>query len=556
MAAILRKQVFPLFFLLATTGANLYSLPAQKILRSGDPVYDALTSLSMEEAKVFGDGSLITAAGALQILEALDRDSLSAPGRALYDSTLEYLNGDGSFSLKNDVLSFAVDPALQPEIYYKTNEALPWIYDRYEREPFISLPVRFGLASYVALETDVYFGENRMLSNAHDNYFNFPLDKIIDGVQPIDTNMPKFAYISAGFPFSKKFGVNFRLGLGDNQAGRTETGSIILSDTMRGTSFAALNFYSPWIAYSAEVLQLEVLKYLYLHHFQIQIFNRVNVSLIEGVMVNAPLELRYFNPAAIYHGFTAWESYDGYNVQVEGSNDNYKERNSRIGSLLGLYFDARPWRHGRFYGLYAMNQFEIPSERKNGNSTVPDGMAFQAGYEGKLPLGSGYLSFGLEGIYTYPYMYILSGRGWSYYRESLEVSNPPVREWVGSPFGPDSIAGTIWGGYEAEAWFVKLSYLCLAQGENSSPSIFELPGNEFYSNSREETEKTSPSGTAAVSHRITVEGSWTPEKWLRVYIRPAYQTVRNYAHEDGRLEQGFELSLGACFKPMYLVKKR
>jgi hypothetical protein len=320
-----------------------------------------------------------------------------------------------------------------------------------------------------------------MLGEAHDNYTNFPFDKFLDGVQSVDSNIPRRAYMSAGLPIRQTMGINFRLGIGDDTFGRSKTGSVILSDNMRGVGYASLQFYSPYIKYAADVMELEVTKYLYLHHLQFNITRRFSFALVEGVMVNAPFEIRFLNPAMIFHSFSAWKTYADYNEQVGNDEaDGYfadNPGNSRIGSLLGLSLDFRPWRYGRFYGLAAMNQLEVGGERSS-SSAVPDGLAFQLGYESFFPVSAGYWHFGIEGVYTYPYMYILAHKNWSFYRELREVSTPrddPIREWAGSPFGPDSIALNVWAGFRRRHWSAAGSFLVLVQGETASTDVFDRP---------------------------------------------------------------------------------
>ncbi|MDR0450913.1 MAG: hypothetical protein LBH26_06580 [Treponema sp.] len=555
----MRKTVI-LFVLCAVfaRAGRLSALPAQKILYPGDWAYQALETLSMEQRLVFLSGSSLTVIQAERMLADIDDRDLSPAGQALYERLRAYLAKPALVSRFSGLFNFDIAPALQPELYYKTSEDLPWIYGRNQRQPFAAFPLGFSISSYVAMESDLYFGENRRLSEARDNYFNFPFDKMIDGVQPIDTNMPKRAYLSIGFPFGQGFGLNFKIGLGDEILGRTSTGSVIFSDNMRGFSYGTLSFYAPFISYTASAMELEVTKYLYLHHLQLRILKRLSFGLAEGVMVNASFERRYLNPMMIFHSFSAWESYDDYNADLANHPEQYTKGESRIGSYLGITADFRPWKYGRFYGLAAMNQFQIPSEREDEDATVPDGLAFQLGYESWIPLSlrlfnrdcQGHLWFGLEGVYTYPYMYILADKGWSYYRESTEVSNGAIREWVGSPFGPDSAAGTIWAGYQdSSLWSLSLSFLYLAQGPNSDPAIFARPNREYYSRTRDQMLSRSPTGTASHTYQLSLKAEWSPLDWLSLSFRPGYRIVSNYARQEGRLEQGLELVLSARLVP-------
>ncbi|MDR1637718.1 MAG: hypothetical protein LBR93_10340, partial [Treponema sp.] len=198
---------------------GLFALPAQKILYPGDWAYDALEILSMEQRLVFLTGSSLTVIQAERMLEDMDDQELSPAGKILYDRLRAYLGKAPLVSRFSGLFNFDIAPALQPELYYKSSGDLPWIYGRNDRQPFASFPLGFSISSYVAMESDLYLGENRRLSDAGDNYFNFPFDKGIGGVQPIDTNMPKRAYLSMGFPFGQGFGLNFKIGLGDEILG-------------------------------------------------------------------------------------------------------------------------------------------------------------------------------------------------------------------------------------------------------------------------------------------------------------------------------------------------
>jgi hypothetical protein len=541
-------------FLLFFCGFVGFSLPKQKIIYPGDPIYDSLTILALEQGIVLLDASTLTVMQIEQHLERIDPDSLSPSGRYVYDQLRDTLAENGALSLGSHILRFDLDPGLQPELYFKTNDRLSWVYGRNQRLPFFPFSVAFSLSSYLTLESDLYFGENRALSDAHDNYFNFMYDKMLNGVENFDTNLPKRAYLSAGVPLGKGFGINFRLGIGDDFIGRTRTGSILLSDNMKEPSYANLTIYTPYLKYTADVMELEPTKYLYLHRIGVNVFNRLSFSMVEGVMVNAPFEIRFLNPLMIFHGLTSWETYNvpnGYNDQFGGGSGE------RVGSFLGMLFDGRFWKYGRLYGMVAMNQLEVPGERSP-TSTVPDAFAFQAGYESFLPVSSGYVHFGLEGVYTFPYMYVMESVNWSYVRESKEVSNPLHREWTGTPFGPDSIAGTLWAAYRPSApWSVALSFLMAVQGERSSTDIFDRPysnNRRYFPTTHEETLLTTPTGTPTYTYVISAEGKWSPLNWLRLSLRPAYKIVQGpprYVNATYRAEQGhgFEVSLSAQIMP-------
>ena len=531
-------------------GCLLGALPAQKVVHPGDWLYDALTALALEQGRLFFTGAPLTVDQVELMLTEINETTLSPSGMTLYERIHAALAEPGLLSFGVGALSFKADGALQPEFYFKSNKELAWNYTREERLPFLFFPLTIGISPYIALETELYLGENRMLSNAHDNYSNFPFDTMMDGVQSLDTNMPKRAYLSAGIPLWGRSGINFRLGMGEDFYGRTETGSVIFSDRVKGISYASLSFYSPSFTYSADIKQIEVNKYLYLHHLRARLFNRFSFALVEGVMVNAPFELRYLNPAMIFHGFNAWDNYKEYNTQA--GPDNLNSGNSRVGSLGALILEARLWKT-RVYGLAAMNQFEIPGIEDSEDSTVPNSLAFQLGFETALPVSSGYWRFGFEGVYTFPYMYILSHKNWSFYREFQEISNPTLFQWLGSPFGPDSIAGTLWAEYRnlPSRWSAHVSFLMLVQGENADAAVFANQ-SDAYPDTHAQARAPTPTGIPLYTWLIKAGGTWDAAPWLAFSFRGGYKIVRGHNHSPGKIEHGLELSLSVQFRPKWL----
>jgi hypothetical protein len=177
-------------------------------------------------------------------------------------------------------------------------------------------------------------------------------------------------------------------------------------------------------------------------------------------------------------------------------------------------------------------------------------MAFQLGTETYFPVSTGYWTFGVEGVYTYPYMYILANKNWSFYRESNEVSNPPIRDWVGTPFGPDSVGGTLWAGYHnASQWSASLAFLFVAQGENAETGIFDKPGNSYYPQTHGEAIANTPSGIPAYTYQISALGKWRVYDWLTLSAQTGYKVIQKFGHRHGNVEQGFEIIFSVRLTP-------
>jgi hypothetical protein len=538
-------------------GAALFAFPAQKILFPGDRAYDILAILSLEQGKVFFSDSSLTVSQFEKILSEIDEEALSPQARLRYDELREYLKSSPWFNWEYDAFSGGLDLVFQPELYYKTSEETPWIYDGHSRNALALIPMGFSLGPYISLEMDLYAGQNEYAATLHDNYVNIPLDP----VSQFDIHFPKRAYLSSGYPFGKASGVNFAIGVGDDFFGRTRTGSVILSEYLERIVYAQLSFYSPVFKYTAEVMQYEVNKYQYMHYFQVRPHRKISISLAEGVMVNAPLELRFLNPLTVFHGNEAYKTYNDYNKDLDGKvgrsdpdSSTYTVIDpvggSRIGSYFGVKIEFQPLRYFRFYGLFSMDQLQLPIEESNWEEGLtPNAMAFQAGFEAAIPAFRGHLRFGLEGVYVQPYMYVLWDKKWSFYKEVPELGQMDLNYWTGTPFGPDSIAGAFWLGYEdiPSNWSAELGFVFSAQGKRSGFDIFKDDG---YRPTHKVYDVTvPPTGTPVYTYTVKVSGSWSPKKWLELSMQPGYRIVNNYRHIEGDINHGFETALSAKFRP-------
>ncbi|MDR0301033.1 MAG: hypothetical protein LBI04_01825 [Treponema sp.] len=537
----------------------LYSLPPQKQLQSGDWAYEAIAILSREQGKVLFADSRVTVAQMEKYLEEIDADSLSESGLVIYDRLAAYLKSEPSLNLQSDAISAWFDAALQPELYYKSNEENLWIYNDHSRNHLLQLPWGFSLGKHVTAEMELYFGQNEYAATLHDNYSNIPLDPVAQ----IDIHFPKRAYVSAGLPMGKASGFNLAIGIGDNFFGRTRTGSIIVSEYLERTVFAQASVYSPAFKYTAQVLQYEVNKYHYMHYLQFRPHRKFSVGLAEGVMVNAPLELRFLNPFTIFHSYESYKTYTDYNESVgNGGDDQISDYNghSRIGSYLGIKLEFQPVRNLRFYGLFVMDVLDLPMKKTHWmEGLYPDAVGFQAGTEFSFPVRGGYWEFGLEGVYTYPYLYVMWDKGWSFYKEVPELDimkNPPLRYWTGTPFGPDTIAGTLWAGFRSSSssnWYGGFSFTFSAQGERSSLSIFDHDENagDTYRPSHLVYDVTvPPTGTPVFTYTASLHGEYTPQKWLSLTAQPGYRITVNTGHIEGEIDHGFEAAFSMRYTPL------
>ncbi|MDR0998451.1 MAG: hypothetical protein LBL70_05230 [Treponema sp.] len=555
-----------LVLLLVFFSSPLFPLPPQKTIYPGEWPYDALTALALEQKIVLFTDSMISVTQAQSMLAEIDEESLSPQGKELYRSLSSWLRGRPFISLGSGALGFEAQPSVNPEFYFRSNKDIDYRYGNNKRRPFLELPLTLSFSPWISAGMDVAAEQKLEAAFFDDNYINFPAG------DTFEFNIPRRAYLNLGVPFPFALpgelpgssGFRFALGVGENFLGRTKTGSIILSDQMKYASYGILTLYSPKIKYSANVMQLDVNKYFYFHHAEARLFKIASLSVVEGLMVNAPLELRFLNPLAIYHSFAAYSEYGNYKDDLPPGED-FDDDDSRVGSFFGMKLEVQPVKYLRVYALWALNEVQTAGEKQDDPDALkPDSMALQGGLEFILPAGAAYWSFGLEGVYTFPYVYVLRGKNWSFYKPETPQSGEDLRFWAGTPFGPDTAAGALWAGYHSSRWSLSGTLVFAAQGERSGLDIFD--GDSYHpwrtwkaraasdpagalDEALEETRLVSPSGIPSLVWQFGVALKWFPRKWISVSLEPAYTVVNNYGHIKGNTEQGFETVLSIRYTP-------
>jgi len=527
------------------------------MVQSDDWAYDALAILSREQGKVFFSDMRVTVEQMEKFLDEIDPTTLSESGLAIYDRLSEHLKSEYWLGFHSDAITGGLNLIATPEVFYKTNDKVPWIYDYHSRNYLLLIPWGFSVGPWITAEMDLNVGQNEYAAALNHNYVNIPWDP----VPQWDIHFPKRGYVSAGVPFGKASGFNFAIGIGDNFFGRTETGSIVLSDYLERTVYAQATLYSPFFKYTAQVLQYDVNKYQYMHYLQVRPHRTVSVSLAEGVMVNAPLELRFLNPFTIFHSYESYKTYTDYNEDLghyESTGDTIYDQNgdSRVGSYFGAKLEWQPIKYFRFYGLIVFDVFDLPMKKKLWMAGLfPDAMGYQAGVDFSYPVRKGYWVAGIEGVYTYPYLYVMWDKGWSFYKDVPELdrmNDPPLSYWTGTPFGPDSIAATLWTGFRSSAlWYCGLSFVFAAQGERSGLDVFDYDdADRTYRPSHSVYDVTvPPTGIPIYSYTISFRGEYYPYYWVSVAVQPGYRINVNSGHIDGLVEHGFEIALSLRFRP-------
>ncbi len=527
----------------------------QELITAGSPVYDKATAVFLESGLWnFADSVPVTIEELKFYLSEVDYDSLSESGRTSYDSIQSYF-GEENISFDSDIFNIGFEPSLSLEGYYKNNDDIAWVFDKYSRKPLVDLPLTLNASKYFTIMCDLYLWQNRCQMLKKDNYVNVPLSS-----NQFNLNFPTTAYFSTGTKVTDGFGVSFQTGLAETSVGRTLSGSVIRSEYMTGATYAQLSAYSHKIKYSASITQLNTERYFYMHKLEARPHKSLTISAIEGQLCAKPMELRFMNPLTIFHGFAPW-------------NDYSEDDDMYTSAFMGLKLSWVPVKYLRFYGLFAMTQYQTPYEKSSwGDSLTPNGLGGQAGLESYIPAKGGYFHWGIEGYYAQPYLYLKPSPNSSMVRTYTESigEQDPIYEWIGSPFGPDSIAGTAVAGYEVpEKWSVTAKYLFLVQGELADDSIFRNAGwmdetldwyalqNPYsdtannwkgYPHTAKERDQTTPTGTPQYNHRISVKMTLNPTNWMELVAQPSYVIIFNNGHIKHEKDHGFEIAAGCRIK--------
>ena len=568
-----------LFFGYAIRPAFPATINDTQLIRQDHWVYDAMAKLTMEAAIVnFTERSPLTVGELKFYLEEIAGYQLSPAGEALYQQVHNFLyTSDNWFQgllaektgFSDRVLAFSADLVLNPELYYKSNPDIDWSHTYYFVDNLLTVPVRLGISNYLSFGADIFLGMNYAGAQQNHNLSNIPIPDA--GTSTHEFTWPRFTYGAAGATFTT-WGVNALVGKEGMAIGRTETGSILYNSTFETDSFIQLNAFTRNFKYSLDTVQVSKDKYLYLHHFDVRLFKKLRVGMLEGSLVDGPFELRFLNPFMIMHSFAGWTQ---YNTPAE--NEIYGE--GHFCAIMAFTLDFTPIKNLRIYGIYNQIEMQTAGEKESliGQS-YPDSIGGQLGVEFIVPdRHKGYWTVVAEGVYTSPFLYIKQSPDWSLVRarnDELNSSRNPIYSWMGSPFGPDTIAGYLGVTYQQPGrWELGLSYLFAAQGTNDT-SLFDkkkktvtlddgtIVEDEWYDyyprvqiNTGTATEEEAAArarymgltGTVEYRNQLTLSGSYHILENLKVSGKCVYTFTFNSRNVPDNFQQGVELGLALTY---------
>jgi hypothetical protein len=376
-------------------------------------------------------------------------------------------------------LIFTIRPELSIEGYLQTrgNET-EWEYPFEKRRPLVSLPLELWVGNHIYGLLDLSIRKiNPVFPGVEDTVEPFPYSNLPTDIRTIDGNLPFRAFLAFGSDsWEAQFGRD-RISWGNGR-----TGNLILGDnplfynvlrfTLRGqflkfsTLWANMESYTP----TGNGGNLEtgggavprVERNLLGHRLEVRLWDRINVGLTEAVVIATPsMEMKYLNPLMIYHSWYLEETKLNIIASLEAE--------AVVIPGLSLYLQA------------AVNQFTLPMEvGKEYAKGEPDAYGFIAGVENVQALGPGFLTAGIEGALTSPWLYIhRTYQTQFFYTQMIMAENVGhrviVEKPLGYPTGPDTLAFSI----TADYW-VPLQYrftgafLLQWRGRNSFASPSEL----------------------------------------------------------------------------------
>lgn len=554
---------------------NIYG--SQQLIYSDDWVLEALEQVFSEQkiSPLINSAPLTVAEIKLQ-LEKIDFEKLSSWSKNLYAEISGYLDSkDGIFDTKPVKFSFNISAS--PEILYKSNSDIDWTFatdytkggdygaasnynGNRDVKKLVSVPIYLDFSDIFFIETEPYFSKNFWAFSENENLTN-----VMFSPNQMEFLFPSNAYLSAGKSFDA-WGFNFFIAKEGVSIGRSQTGNVLYNSTFQTDAVFQMSLYSKNVKYNLNVAEVDISKFMYIHYIDISLFKWLRLGILEGTLVNDSFSLKYLNPLMIMHSFGSWNEYCS-----EEEKKHYNEAN--VCAYFGFDFDISPCKYFRFYGAYAQNEIqsflELSDDIENTGNYYPDSYAFQLGAELNIPDSSGgNWKASLEGVYSSPYCYVKQGAEWSLYKARTDMNfgkNDKICSWIGTPFGPDSIAAQAKLSYSRRKWNAGLEYLFVAHGENSfglfsdkdeegwykyypsaqwlqkDENLTEEEKNALAAELKKKARNLLPSGIVSYTNRITCRGFYRINRHFCFDSALSYSFIFNNRNKQGSFAQGIEL---------------
>ncbi|MFP4644008.1 MAG: hypothetical protein ACLFM0_06610 [Spirochaetales bacterium] len=548
MGDIRRYIIGALLLLPATVG--LFGSNDRTLFSPESEVYELLRAVRLEAGRSIPWSSRsLTASDIRRQLDDIDRGELSNAGRQAIAEIEKLIEPVAVYESAEEEFAFDLSPSVALEAYLNAaDSADEWQYAYGERNPLIALPGQLWLGDSLYGRVDLDLQQEKFATLDPRLSSNAPRS-----LDEIDYMVPYRGYVLAA-------GNQWFLQTGRDRLrwGSGRSGVMVLSDEPTYYDFVRFGFGVDRFRYTSLITHieprfdpaadgeweqirtppsgsfdeetdeddalerfsdrledpaLEPAKTMYLHRFEFDLFERLQLALVEGMMLGERRgDLRFWNPLSIYHNF--------FEVNLASA-------------LLGLEVNWNPWRNLNIYGEYAMNQ--IGTEFKPDD--IPNALGGLAGVEGQLPVDAGYLTGYGEFVYTNPWLGVREHpwTSWHWRRRivsNVESGRPVVTEPIGYRFGPDSVVMATGLGYTVPGRSnINLDLTYLRRGEQRI--------NSPYEDSERAVSLRTPSGVVERSWIAELGGSRALETEMigadiTLGFNAALVSIANYRNVSGR----------------------
>ncbi|MDR3343236.1 MAG: capsule assembly Wzi family protein [Treponema sp.] len=535
---------YPLFLSMLCFIAGLGQLWAEpfSIIPAGDPIIEDIRFVTRESGMSFRSLTPPFSRDEVQqILDSIDPSALSAAAQEAYIRIQNKLHPQTIIS--DSLFSFSVHITAAAEGRLRTNAAIPWTQGDTASPFMLSIPLNFYFANRVQLNLEPILAADPSFYETDGSWgTNIPYK-----IERIDMNMPLRGFFAAGGAWW-----NFQLGRDRLSFGAGRTGNLVISDTPDYYDFVRTAFFSPHFKYSILISQMPlslanmnidktkyaitdktvtetVQRYIYVHRMDIKPLKNVSVALTEGLMVgNAPLELRYLNPFAIFHNFFPWQDYDSWAAGYD-----------MTGSIFSCDVEWTIIPSLAVYGQFVLNEFSTSYELARWPDTQPpNALGYLAGIEYLRGFTGWRAVFYGEFVYTDPYLYVNNSPFASYIwmRRLSDITSKDLRyQWIGYPDGRDALVFAAGSSFfkEDRAFSVDLAFI--RKGEHTIRWDWGI-GTPY-------TDERTPTGTAENKLTATIKGMWKPLSWITLSGTIAGSMIFDMGHTKGTNAYGLETIL-------------
>ncbi len=550
-----------------------------QIIPSDSSIYADFLELQMQNKLLVFTQNTPLSVGELKFyLNQFDYDNMNAYSQSIYERLYEELYEREDITTIPD-FELAVHPVINLEGYYKSNDDIPWSFNYYFKDNFISLPLDMGYGNNFAMGANLFLGKSYIAAARNDNYWNVPVDfsNIADSYKSIEFYFPTFAYAGFG-KYNENWGYNLFISKQGKTIGNTLTGSIIYNSTFETDAFVEFDIYSKAVRFTMDVVQISsnrmdkiqqdnTERYLYYHQFDIRLFKNLKFSIMEGSLIANPLSIRFLNPLPFMHQFGGWKNY------ISPENKIYGETN--FCADFAVMLEYLPIYNLRLFGIYNQIEMQLPWERSDKwGKYDPNSIGVQLGANYSIAFeNNSTLQFATEVFYNSPFMYIKQTPSASLYRVRRDMqTGKDVYSWMGSPYGPDCLGGVVKVSFNSnEKWKTELSYTVVSKGENDFSLFSRMTGDskyyEYYPSVcyklKEQNESQTTltnddlydialnmkvSGTPQITHQIKLLGTYFINDNFELNGQFSYNYLINYMHNKNTLKNGIEIACSCTYK--------